>query len=52
MNSWLDRHGIECLDGKVRRLARKDPPRYNVKNPFALHKHGQNLEMAYVNRFT
>jgi hypothetical protein len=31
MTSWLDRHGIESLDGKVKRLARNDLPRYNVK---------------------
>jgi hypothetical protein len=30
LESWLARHGIESLDGKVKILARNDPPRYNV----------------------
>jgi hypothetical protein len=37
---WLARYGFESLDGKVKILERNDPPRYNVKNLYALHKHG------------
>jgi hypothetical protein len=30
INSRLDKHGIESLDGEVKRLTRNDSPRYNV----------------------
>jgi hypothetical protein len=36
MGFWLVRYGFDSFDGKFKCLERNYPPRYNVKNLYAL----------------